>query len=595
MTVTQDNNPTTTNINIPEIESLKAEVEREFTDLVAKISLANALEQSGQFTQSKTLYQEVVEADQEGSIGAIASKALETLKIPPTPLISQQSFVVPAESQQAQKLHRSPLQWFYNLPISRKLVLALFLSEIVSILGLSIGARVIFETGLRTQLRDQAKSEAAVTEINYNIKVDQMEFGARSLAENPAIITAAKADAEAKSVTPALQQQIKQIFQNEIQSRRTEYTTLVGKDLRIIANANAERKGEIFNPNNLVSEVLSNSKPIETSEIVSWAEIVKESPLLPPGFKNQDALIRYTVTPVKDPATEQVIGVMVTGDIVNCKLSIVENTLNAFGGGYSAIYLRDANGKFALATALNQTKRGPQPNVELPDTSLLSTAALAPKNSVTQRMEVGGQTYTMVAKSIANFAGNPVAILVRGTPETAVNNLLNQSQQQEFVMFFLALLVIASLVLVLRRAIVKPLERLQKTTLEFSAGDRSARAEVFASDEVGQLTINFNQMADSINTSTDAIEEQSRQRQVEAEFQRQEKERLQQGVVSLLLDIEDAKRGDLTVRAKLDESEMGSIADAFNSHDSQFKSDCYASEICRFFWCMNLHLTVKHL
>lgn len=565
MTVTHDSDSNNTNITTQNIAALKADVDRDPTDLVAKISLANALEESGQIAEAKTLYQEVVQVDPEGSIGAIARKALETLEIPTQLLTSQPIEVVPPESQQTQLEKRSPLQWFYNLPISRKLVMALFLSEIVSILGLSIGAKVIFETGLRSQLRDQAKSEAAVTEINYNIKVDQMEFGARSLAENSAIITAAKAVVEAKTLPAEVQQQIKQIFQNEIQSRRIEYTTLVGKDLRIIANANADRKGEVFNPNNLVSEVLASSKSIKTSEPIAKAEIAKESPLLPPGFKNQDGLIRYTLTPVKDPATEEVIAVLLEGDIVNGKWTIVENTLNAFGGGYSGIYLRDADGKFALATSLNQTKRGPKPNVELSDTSLLSAAALAPKNSVTQRMEVGGQTYTMVAKSIANYAGNPVAVLVRGTPETAVNNLLDRSQQQGFAIFFLALVVIAIWVLVLRRAIVKPLERLQKTTLEFSAGDRSARAEIFASDEVGQLAINFNQMADSINTSTTAIEEQSRQRMAEAQFQRQEKEKLQQGVVSLLLDIEDAKRGDLTVRAKLDESEMGSIADAFNA------------------------------
>lgn len=564
--ITQDNNSNTTNINNQEIESLQAEVERDPTDLVAKISLANALEESGRVTEAKSLYQEVLAADPEGTMGAIASKALDTLAIPAARLISPPNTVVPTESQQVQTQHkRSPLQWFYNLPISQKQVLALFLSEVISILGLGIGAKVIFETGLRDQLRNQAKSEAAVTEINYNIKINQIGFGFQGQAENTAIVTATKTAAQAKPLTPQLQQQVKEILQNEIKRRRIEYATLVGKDLRIIANGNADRKGEIFNPDNLVSQVLSNPIQIQTSEIVSWAELVKESPLLPPGLKNRDALIRYVVTPVKDPATDETIGALVAGDIVNNKWSIVENTLNAFGGGYSAVYARDANGKFSLATALNQTKRGPQPNVELPDTSLLSTAALAPKNSVTQRMEVGGQTYTMVAKSITNSAGQTLAILVRGTPETAVDALLDRSLQQELVMFVLALLVISMWALLLRRVIVKPIEQLQKTTQNFSAGDRSARAEVFASDEVGQLAINFNQMADSINASTDAIEEQSRQRMAEAEFQRQEKERLQQGVINFLLEIEDAKRGDLTVKANVDENEMGSIADAFNA------------------------------
>lgn len=56
--------------------------------------------------------------------------------------------------------------------------------------------------------------------------------------------------------------------------------------------------------------------------------------------------------------------------------------------------------------------------------------------------------------------------------------------------------------------------------------------------------------------------EAARQQEI---LQREGKERLQQGMIDLLLDIEGAQQGDLTVRAKVKESEMGSIADAFNT------------------------------
>ncbi len=61
------------------------------------------------------------------------------------------------------------------------------------------------------------------------------------------------------------------------------------------------------------------------------------------------------------------------------------------------------------------------------------------------------------------------------------------------------------------------------------------------------------------------IEELEAQRQAESQRQRQERMRMQEAVINLLLDIEGAQRGDLTVRAKVDEGEMGSIADAFNA------------------------------
>ena len=81
-------------------------------------------------------------------------------------------------------------KWFYKLPIRQKQLIALFTSEVISILGLvGTGAILIISSG-RGVLVNQAKSELAVTEINYNIKVNQMGFGFRGQSDNLAIITA---------------------------------------------------------------------------------------------------------------------------------------------------------------------------------------------------------------------------------------------------------------------------------------------------------------------------------------------------------------------------------------------------------------------
>ena len=481
------------------------------------------------------------------------------------------------------------LQWFYDLPISRKQLIAMLASELVSLVALGLGARWIIETGLRTQLLNQAKSELAVTAINYNIKVNQMGFGFRGQADNPAIIEAAKAPA----LSPDLQTQVKQILQNEIKARKIEYATLVGKDLRIIVSANANRQGEIFNPNNLVKEIFRDPRQIKASAIVSWAELAKEAPPLPSGFENQAALIRYTVTPVKDPATNTIIAALVSGDIVNGKLPIVKGTLKAFGGGYSAVYLRKPTGEFTSTTALDQGKAKnidqAQSNIDLSDSSLLAAAAAADGKPVTGRMEIGGQTYTLAARSLPNIfkeepsgpvpvatTSAPVAILVRGTPETALNQLLNQSLLEELAVFLLALVLIGSWALILRRAITKPIEHLQRTTQEFALGDRQARAEVFANDEVGQLAVTFNRMADNLETNLQAIRYQEelrlqeqekviRQETEYAEKQKIAKENLQQRALELLKEVEPISKGDLTIRASVTEDEIGTVADSYNA------------------------------
>ncbi|MDP5337854.1 MAG: HAMP domain-containing histidine kinase, partial [Nodularia sp. (in: cyanobacteria)] len=324
---------------------------------------------------------------------------------------------------------------------------------------------------------------------------------------------------------PDLKQQVQQILQNEIQARNIEYATLVGRDLRIIVNANRDRTGEIFNPNNLVAQVLRHPQQIKSSEIISWEELTQESPTLLPKIKPQQLLIRYTITPVKEPETQEVIGVLVSGDIVNQKLPIVKETVLTYGGGYSAIYLLPGERDFKLATASlskdnNKSSSTIYPHADeilldtpLPDNSLLQAAIAAPGKKVAQRIKLQGKTYTMAAKTVSNFSGKPIAILVRGTPETDLNALLQQSLLIQSVIAILALVIDVGLVILLGRAIAYPIKLLRKTTQAFSAGNIHERAKIIANDEIGDLATSFNLMADELVQREQTIHQQMQQLQ----------------------------------------------------------------------------------
>ncbi|MGK7875513.1 MAG: methyl-accepting chemotaxis protein [Xenococcaceae cyanobacterium] len=393
----------------------------------------------------------------------------------------------------------SILQRFYDLPISRKtqIISLLTLVSLGGILGL--GSLVLVKS-LRAQLVNQATSQLAVTEINYNIKIDEMSLGFGSQSENSVIVAAAQASASGQPLTLELRSQVKAILQNEVKARNIEYATLVGKDLRIIANANANRTGEIFDPNNLVSQTLKYALQIKTSETVSWAELAKESPPLSDDLTNQDALIRYTLTPVKDPKTGSVIAALVSGDLVNGKLLIVQKTVKTFlGKGYSAIYLRQPTGKFSLATSFEKTNPlETKVNIPLSDTSLLTEAAEVVGEPVGMRSQVENRTYTLAAKALPNFVGEPVAILVYGDPEIALGQILQNSLLTQGGLSILGLGVVVVLAGTIGRAIAKPVKQLQRITQEFSEGKLETRAEVLASDEVGQLATTFNELAERI-------------------------------------------------------------------------------------------------
>ena len=437
-------------------------------------------------------------------------------------LPSKMSSTVRPNLSKSKKGQSLSLEWLYNLPIKGKQLVGLFTSETISIVGLvGVGAVLIVAAG-RAQLVRQAESELAVTQINYNIKIDEMGSGFRGQSDNTAVMAAAFAHSQGQSLTPDLQRQVKQILQNEIKARDIEYATLVGKDRRIIVNANADRTGETFDPNNLVSEVFKNpNQQIKASQIVSWTELTKESPPVLKNLNKQDALIRYTVTPVKDTKTGSVVGALVSGDIVNGKLPIVKNTLEAFDGGYSAVYLRKPTGEFVLASALEQgdsTKaEQAQSGVPLLSSSLLKEAVATPGKGITGRGVAGQHSYTISAKALTDFNGKPVAVLVRGTQETGLNRFLGESLLVQLIISALTLTADVFLAIMLGRTIAEPIRRLQQTTKKFAQGDRKVRAEVLSVDEVGELAKTFNELADDIVSNEKVLAQQARHQQAEAE------------------------------------------------------------------------------
>ena len=110
------------------------------------------------------------------------------------------------------------LKKFYNLPISRKQLIALIFCQLVSILGIGIGGTLIITRGLQNQLREQAKIEVAVSDINYNIKINQMSLGFRGQSDNALIIRAAILNDSNRNLSRNLKASVKQILQNEIEA-----------------------------------------------------------------------------------------------------------------------------------------------------------------------------------------------------------------------------------------------------------------------------------------------------------------------------------------------------------------------------------------
>ncbi|MDJ0842854.1 methyl-accepting chemotaxis protein [Crocosphaera sp.] len=535
-------------------------------DCLNLILEASHLEKSGDTHQAISIYYQVIKTDTEGYYKAMAEKALANLetytnkhKFDEEETISN----ITINSLDSLPLHQKLLEKFYNLPIQTKQLGVLLTSEIGSILTLvGVGTALIISNG-RFQLVNQAKSELKVAEINYNSKIEQMAMTFDSQANNLGIIEAAETGQANGPVLTTLA--------NEIHKQKIELATLVDKKGVTIATGNIKVNKRYFNPHGLVEKTLKTGKKSKLTEIITYNELAKENSFIAQILAqdininpadNPNFLIRYTITAVRNGKAE-IVGALISGDIV--KPPIVNNTLTAFNNGYSAVYSYDNQGQFTLATSQLLKDNGLiKDNPTLPNEKLLQKAIDAQGNAVTEVLTINNKTYTVAAKALFNFDNQPIGVLLRGTPHNALNTLMLQSLTLQAIAALLAIAISIILAKLLGQAILKPLNKLRKITTEFSEGNRQVRAEKFANDEMGELARTFNTMADNIVASEEELSYYAQQQEKEAEKQREARENLQQEVIKMLLDIEEAQQGNLTVEAQVTDGVVGSVADAFN-------------------------------
>jgi twitching motility protein PilJ len=285
-------------------------------------------------------------------------------------------------------------------------------------------------------------------------------------------------------------------LQNEVAARKIEYATLVNQNNAVVVNANADRRGDQLDPDNLkplINQVFKQGYQIKTSKILRWNEFLKEGAPVPMGVDNRDLLVRYVITPVKSPETKAVMAVLVFGDVVDGKSPIVDSTLKAFGTGYSAVYGRSANGNMNFSTSLlkGETKalKDTRSNLALPvdDLAVLTDAAKAnPGQAATRRVTLEGQSYTLAAKTVPDqiietpsgpaleYSGAAPAIVVRGTLENGINRLIQSSLLQQLAALGLGLSMILLWNRLFRKTVLNPIEHLETATQQFAAGDRQS-------------------------------------------------------------------------------------------------------------------------
>ncbi len=496
---------------------------------------------------------------------------------------------------------RTIWRWLRNRPIQRKQFIALFLSEILAIVGMT-GSILLIRFSLVGQLSTQSRTELSVLASNYNRTVEEMAFGFRSQSENPVIINAATQsnaadpeetdpEAEAEDPTtgpdPAAIETATQILTNEITNRQIELAALVNADARLVSVATSsdqdltDELGRTLNPNGLVTQVLDEGTLIQATEKIAYVDIANLDPVLAEsiaadiGVNPEDRpelLVRYVILPVRQRGSgNQIVGALVAADVA--KAVVAEQTNAALQGGISALLVGTtppcvvvagevvcsvrglegveiaATPAFASQLIGNQVQEGIRFGSEV---ETLVRRALVADVDLTESFNIGGRSYTLAARAVKNASGQPVAVLLRGTSQDQINQLLLQYGVIP-VIGIGAIVFIVNLAIGrgLSKLVVEPIRDLEGVAQRYAEGDLDQRAPVEAEDELGRLAGVFNQMASNIQQRTDQLQTESQQRQALAEQQAAAKAQLQDDVEIIARAVTAIGSGDLGAQIEL--------------------------------------------
>ena len=519
-------------------------------DLVSKIVEANTLESNGETEAAIALYQKILELDRGGNYGDVAQQALNNLQQPTT------DNIVPEAKQ------KKSSSWWSRLNIKAKTSFILIGIALTSSIGISTVAYILADKTItqQTNSAEQAKSSAMTKEIALFMRDRYADIEAMS---NLAIL----ADPELRAKS-SLQQ--KQNVLAQYLKAYDVYNSIAVFDLEGNLMVNSSGKAASNHKNHIYfQEALKTGKPF----------------IGQPRFSKSSGIFAvYVAAPIKDTATGEFIGVIRARiPVANLqKIISAEKSYNA--------YILDAKGQvFSTSNAKEQQKllKSGKEQTALSDffdfqaelQRELNRRANNSGLSATGRQKIakGNQSifygqeevaYLTSFKELNNSFLGELSNLGWSTIITIDNQSAFAAQKQLLQVFLLGTVISGLVVAALSRLIA---ERATSSIVEAATaveqmgeGNLSVKLAVKGEDELADLSSNINKMTGQIKDLLSTQETESKQL-------RREKERLQQGVMGLLLDVEGAQRGDLTVRAQMTEGAVGSIADSFNATISKLR------------------------
>lgn len=569
--------------------------------LVEQLLQANQLEQAGELTQAQKIYQEILTLDPTGTYGAMAARALE--KFAPVPEAAPAT-VAPADDKQAGSRW---VRWWQSLSIQGKLTTMIITAATVPIVVITAASLAITQDSVQRQFRQLLEQALVAFRDEYIIFIrDESLSQAKAIAE---LVDVAGIDLndpqQVESNRVYLQAVVRDVFsrldETEGQGSLTKsFRLLINRNGLVVAESLKIYADDFFNypkafdgtlnetflvagiggSNTDLSDLAILARTLQTGEPQVGIELVPagilerlklnfqgQIPLRDGSATYENGLVSMAVFPIRQRGGG-VAGAVAVGTLLNRNLALSDNFAVDYGMPIISVYSEGINvattapfedrqtraiGTFA-PEAVRRAVLENQKDIHFTTTRFAGrdyVQAFAPLYDHRQEADPETPPVGMVA------VGQSVLVL-RG----AVIGQIAVTLALTGVVVVLLLAVSGRLA----SLFADPIERLAFFAQRLGEGVEGARLRLSQrQDEIGILERQMNQMAESLETTLNQIRRDEALRRQEAEEQRQAREQLQRDVINLLLEIEGAQKGDLTVAAQITEGEVGSIADAFNT------------------------------
>lgn len=513
-------------------------------DIVNKIVQANALENSGEVDQAIALYQEILELDWGGNYGNVAQQALEHL---------QKATIIEEVVQEKSS------SWWDKLSIKAKTTVILTSFTLVSSIGIGILGYTLADTTVTKKINtlELAESYTLTKEIAFFMRE---RYGDIQVMAGLSLFS--ETDLRASSSI----QQKQKVLDNYVAAYGL-YDSIAAFDLN--GNPIAQSTGKPLGNHkdrSYFQEVLKTNQPFLSQPIIS---------------KSSGISSVYLVAPIKDNKGGQTVGIMrarmpveklqgllkIKGDAL--KTYLLDDQGNIFSSSDEAEYQQilastekaiPLEKRFDFHPELKQSWNKRHDNKNKPTVS----KGRQPKIISYKRIFQGKNEvayYNALADIDAKFLQG-MTDLGWSTVVSIDNDFAFATQRQLRLVFIFGTIGVGVVSIALARLIATRATRAiieaSEALGEIGQGNFDTRIAVKGEDELATLGSNINKLTGQIADLIFAQES-------EAKRQRDEKNKLQQGVMTLLLDVEGAQKGDLTVKATMTDGAVGSIADAFNS------------------------------